>query len=186
MQIFIKITTYPLGEKTGDQEEYLSRADDFLKGRILCIAFCIGNKKTESLQGDEVSVMKAFNERLLKEPPEDRQSIVWIGYDLFMKEIPWLRQRAIKYQCKTLLDGLINGGMAIDLKKDFLHPVNVSESNATLKDVCYFFDIDCPGDPNRWVVDTVEAGEVNKVRINCESIVRSMKQLLKKLPVKID
>lgn len=212
MKIYFDIETYPMGEELSYSEvaidkrlkdeakiekareeaiekEYRGRSLISWKGRVLCIGYALDNKKAQVIGGTEEQIMLAFDRVIENLSSMDRQKLVWIGYNIKEFDLPWLRQRAFKYDCKTLSSIFVHlamGKNAYDLMIEFMYPKypRSAKDMPSFDDACKFFGIPCKnGIDGSMVFDLVNEGKLDKVQEYCKNDAEACRKLAKALNV---
>jgi hypothetical protein len=208
MKIFIDLETVPAGDKpTADQLSppgtykkadsiaawyadkdardedldniYRKRALSYWEGRVLCIAFAVGDAPVEGLvNDDEEQLFKDFEIALGKHDGVYRSAPTWIAHNGRLFDYPYLYLRACKYKCHDLIGALTPPNF--DFFKDTMKMAALTDFKGmvSLKNACAFFGFDAKtGMEGDEVYDEYLKGNSQGILDYCKEDVANVKKL---------
>ena len=213
MKLFLDIETVPAGDKpTLDQlkvpgtmskpetiqkwkddtearkedleDIYRKRALSYLEGRVLCIAFAIGDAPVEGILNDnEEQLFKDFEATLGKHDGIYRSAPTIIGHNLRLFDAPYLFLRSCRYGCHNLIS--IFSPPNYDFFKDTMRMVCLTDFRGmvSLEDACNFFNIPTSKDKMKGseVYDNYLLKNYDEIMSYCKEDVRCVRDLYRVL-----
>jgi predicted PolB exonuclease-like 3'-5' exonuclease len=212
MTIFLDIETVPAGDKpTIDQlkvpgtmskpetiqkwkddiearkedldDMYRKRALNYFEGRVLCIAFAIGDAPVEGLVNDnEEELFKEFEATLGKHDGVYRSAPTLVAHNGRLFDYPYMFLRACKYNCHELI--AVFSPPNFDFFKDTMKMSCLTDFKGmvSLKNACAFFGIEAKtGMEGSEVYDEYLNGNSQGILDYCKEDVENVRKLFKKL-----
>ncbi|MFW6248208.1 MAG: hypothetical protein ACOC4J_00390 [Bacteroidota bacterium] len=177
------------------EKEYRSRSLDSLKGRVLCLGYALDYKKPKVLIGTEEEIIDRFEGVLNEVGSRELMSLTYIGFNIYEFDIPWLYQRAVKYNKKIIRDNIplskyekrqvvagVYEGRSIDLMLWFNATRSPSKSYVSQRAVCEYLGI--PTKENMdgsQVYDYMLQGKLDEIHEYCIEDVKTLQLLHKKM-----
>lgn len=168
------------------EQVYRDRSKSYIEGRILSIGWKADDDETiVHINGDEETVMQEFD-IAIKTKFRERfdtdtiHSVKWIAHNLNTFDGPYLRLRAMKYNCEYILK-------AMGEKPDFVDTMKVAcypdyRGYVSLDALCKLFGLPGKGEiDGSMIYDMYKAGKIKEIADYCKSDVDKLYLVAQKL-----
>ena len=162
---------------TAAQQEWARGSLDPLRGRVLCVGICTGDRPVTVLTGEEADVLAQLETGLIRAAERDRVKIwTWNGNGF---DRPFLAKRALRH-------GRLQLAFAMRVAKRWdagdlmeVWAMGDTRSRATLDAVAAFLGIDRSDNPisGADVLTRYQAGDLDAIVAHCRDDVETLRQI---------